>query len=73
MQLPNIMAFKENEKEYNYLKLNSYYFKELNRGEKNFNNFVTDMKVKYKERTTDKLASAIDNIEMVSSILDVFK
>ena len=37
MQLPNIMAFKENEKEYNYLKLNSYYFKELNRGEKNFN------------------------------------
>ena len=73
MQLPNIMAFKENEKEFNYLKANSAYFKDLNRGTKNFNNFVSEMKVKYKERTTDKLASAIDNMEMVTSILDVFK
>ena len=73
MQLPNIMAFKENIKEYDYLKANSDYFKDLNRGTKNFNNFVSEMKVKYKERTTDKLASAIDNMEMVTSILDVFK
>lgn len=73
MQLVNIVAFQENEKEYNYLKNNSWYYKDLNRGTKNFANFVADMKVKYKERTTDKLTNAIDNIEMVSSILDVFK
>lgn len=73
MQLPNIIAFKENEKEYNYLKQNSYYFKDLNRGTKNYNNFIQDMKVKYKERATDKLNNMIDNIDMISSVLDIFK
>ena len=73
MQLPNIIAFRENEKEYNYLKQNSWYFKDLNRGVKNYPQFVQDMKVKYKERTTDKLNNMIDNIDMISSVLDIFK
>ena len=73
MQLINIMAFRQNYKEYEYLKENSYFFKELNRGSKNYENFVNEMKVKYKERATDKLEQAMDSIDMVSSILDVLK
>ncbi len=46
MQLANIIAFRNNEKEFLYLKENSWYFKELNRGYKNFDNFAREMKVK---------------------------
>ena len=67
------MAFRQNYKEYEYLKENSYFFKDLNRGSKNYENFVSEMKVKYKERATDKLEQAMDSIDMVSSILDVLK
>ena len=73
MQLYNQIYFKNNIKEYNYLKENSWYFKYLNRGTKNYNDFVKDMKVKYKERATDKLSSAIDNIDIISSIIDTIK
>ncbi len=67
------MAFRENPKYYEYLKNNSYYFKALNRGSFDFKEFEREMKVKYKERATDKLSSAVENIELISSVLDVFK
>ena len=73
MQLQNQIYFKNNIKEYNYLKENSWYIKDLNRGIKNYEDFVKDMKVKYKERTTDKINSALDNIGVISSVLDVLK
>ena len=73
MQLQNQIYFKNNIKEYNYLKENSWYIKDLNRGIKNYEDFVKDMKVKYKERTTDKINSALDNISVISSVLDVLK
>ncbi len=73
MELANIIAFRENEKNYNYLKANSWYFKELNRRTKNYNDFATEMKAKYKERTSDKLVNVIDNIDMISSVLNVLK
>lgn len=71
MQLYNQISFKENIKEYNYLKLNSWYIKELNRGTKNYNDFVNDMKIMYKERATDKINNAIDNMNLITSVLDV--
>lgn len=67
------MAFRENPKSYDLLKQNSYYFKNLNRGVVDYKNFVSDMKVKYKERATDKLESIMDNMELVSSVLNVLK
>lgn len=73
MQLQNQIYFKNNIKEYNYLKENSWYIKDLNRGIKNYEDFVKEMKVKYKERTTDKINSALDNIGVISSVLDVLK
>lgn len=73
MQLQSQIAFRENQKEYNYLKANSYYFKDLNRGNIDFKRFSNEMKEKYKERPTDKLNSVIDNMELISSVLDVLK
>lgn len=73
MQLYNQIAFRENPKLYNYLKQNSYYFKNLNRDFMDYKIFEREMKNKYKERTTDKLTSAVENIELISSVLNIFK
>ena len=35
--------------------------------------FSRKMKEVYKERTTDKISSAIDGVEMISSIIDTIK
>lgn len=73
MQLFNIVSFKENRKEYELLKDNSWYIKDLNRGVKSFNTFVDEMKIKYKQRTTDKINNVIDNMDLINSFLDVLK
>ena len=67
------MSFRENPKMFELLKQNSYYFKGLNRGVVDYKKFVSDMKVKYKERVTDKLENIMDNMELVSSVLNVLK
>ena len=67
------MSFRENPKMFELLKQNSYYFKGLNRGVVDYKKYVSDMNVKYKERTSDKLESIMDNMELVSSVLNVLK
>ena len=56
-----------------FLRENSYWYKELNRSDSNFEYFVEDMKTKYHLTTIDKLNKTIDNINMIQSFLDVFK
>ncbi|MBQ6841490.1 MAG: hypothetical protein IJO63_05195 [Bacilli bacterium] len=51
----------------------SYWIKELNRNPDSFKLFQKQMKVIYKERPTDKINSAIDGIEMISSIIEATK
>ncbi len=65
--------FEKNRKLYNYLMLNSHYYKELDRGTITIKEFSDAMKEKYKERISDKLESAINSIELVSSVLDAIK
>jgi hypothetical protein len=57
----------------NFLRENSYWYKELNRNSNSFKYFVNDMKVKYKLTTSDKINRTIDNISMIQSFLDVLK
>ncbi|MBE6140812.1 MAG: hypothetical protein E7172_04690 [Firmicutes bacterium] len=73
MQLFDQIALKEDGKMYHYLQLNSWYIKDLNRGFKSFVDFKNEMNVKYKQRVTDKLDKAMENIELISSVLDVLK
>lgn len=67
------MQFRENVKSYRQLKENSYYFKELNRGLVDYKKFNEDMKIKYKERVTDKINNVVENMDLISSVLDVLK
>lgn len=73
MTTKDIIAFKNDPKSYELLKENSQYIKYLIRGEMNYEMFVKEMKSKYKERTSDKIEKVIDNIDLVSNILDIFK
>lgn len=73
MQVYLQIPFRENPKSYRQLKENSYYFKELNRGTINYKKFVEDMKIKYKERATDKINNVMENMDLISSVLDVLK
>ena len=73
MFLKDQISFRNNVNNYNYLQLNSWYYKELNRGIKNYSDFDKDMKIKYKKRTTDKINNTIDNIDIISSMLDIIK
>ena len=64
---------KQDPKLYNYLKENSYLIKEFNRNNITPDNFKKMMKEKYKERVSDKLLRTVDNIDIISSVLDIFK
>lgn len=56
-----------------FLRENSYWYKILNRNENAFNDFINEMKVKYKLTTTDKINRTIDGIGMLQSFLEVLK
>lgn len=63
----------EDKKMAELLKLNSYWYKELNRNSDQYKNFVGAMKEKYHLKMTDKINNAIDNIDIISGILDTLK
>lgn len=73
MQAHLKMAFLESPENYQLLKENSYYIKYLNRNQIDFKKFSQDMKEKYKKRPTDKLESLAENIDLITSILNVLK
>lgn len=73
MQLDLIMKIKNDKKMYELLKQNSYWIKELNRNPDSYKRFVAEMKAKYRLRTTDKISDAIDNIDLITTVLDTLK
>jgi hypothetical protein len=73
MQLEIQLKLQQDPKMANYLKQNSEWYKYLNRNPLNYNNFVKTMKEQYKIRTTDKIGEIVDNIDLVSNILNVLK
>lgn len=73
MQMRALLELKKDKKMWELLKLNSYYVKELNRDANNVKRFKEDMKIKYKLRTTDKISDAIDNIDLISNVLNALK
>ena len=38
-----------------------------------YKKFVDDMKIRYKERVTDKINNVVENIDLISSVLNVLK
>lgn len=50
-----------------------YWYKKLNRNPNIYNEFVNDMKEKYKLTTTDKLNKTLNSISMLQTFLEVLK
>lgn len=56
-----------------YLKENSGWYKYLNRTPLNYDKFVKTMKEQYKIRATDKIGEVVENIDLISNILNIIK
>ena len=54
-----------------YLRENSNWYKKLNRDPNSYNEFVKDMKVKYKLRTIDKIDNFVDTVDLVTKIINI--
>lgn len=68
MDLSIQFKIKNTKNYYNYLKDNSYWFKELNRSSSNYNNFDNFVKDKYRLRVVDKIKDGVDAIDTISTI-----
>ena len=73
MQLNLFRKINQDPKQKQFLRENSYWYKYLNRTNISYKYFIEDMKHKYKLTNTDKLNRLINNINTISSFLDVLK
>ena len=73
MEIRVQLAIKKKKDYYKYLMENSFWIKDLNRNANNFNKFEEYIKEKYKLRITDRVSSAIDNVELISNVIDALK
>ncbi len=73
MQLETQASLNKDTKMANYLKDNSFWYKELNRNSQNYKKFTNFIKEKYKLKTSDRITGLIDDIEIVNSVLNVIK
>lgn len=56
-----------------FLRENSNYYKELNRGTITYEEFVSIMKKKYKLRAIDKFDNVVDTVDIVTKIISISK
>ena len=63
-----LLILKNKKNYYNYFKENSFMIKQINRAG-NLKEFEEFIKNKYHLRVTDKVSSAIDNIDLISELL----
>lgn len=73
MQLEIQLKIQQNPKMTKFLNENSEWYKYLNRSPLNFNKFVEIMKEQYKLRTTDKINEVVENMDLISNILNIIQ
>lgn len=73
MQLATLYALKNDVKMRNFLHENSDWYKHLNRDASNYQKFIKTMKKQYKLNPTDKISSALDNIDLISTVIQTIK
>lgn len=56
-----------------FIRENPIWYKKLNRNPDLFNEFVLDMKDKYKLKTSDKINKTLNSISMMQTFLEVLK
>lgn len=70
MPLEIQFKLKENPLYIKYLRENNIWYKKLSRDPNLFNEFVNEMKAKYKLRTTDKIEKIVDTVDLVSNLFN---
>lgn len=73
MDLNTLYSLKKDENMHKYLRDNSHWYKYLNRSGSNYNLFKNAMKKQYRLGITDKISDTIENIDMITSILNTIK
>ena len=73
MELELLYKIKNNQKHYDYLRTHSYWYKYLNRDSLNYKAFLNDYKKYNREITTNKVNDTINNIDMMTNILNVLE
>ena len=73
MDLYTINYIKNNPLIYNYLRENSTWYKELNRGSDVLKIIEEEAKKFYKQTPEDKIEKLSRNIELITSFIDVIK
>ena len=73
MDINTIRYIKTNPLIYNYLRENSYWYKELNRGSDVLKQIEEEAKRFYKQTPEDKMEKLSKNIKMISTFMDVLK
>ncbi|HHT38366.1 MAG TPA: hypothetical protein GXZ95_02990 [Mollicutes bacterium] len=73
MNLDVQFKLKSNSNYQRYIRENSHWYKELNRNPERFNDFVSEMKERYRLRPTDKIVDIASKLELVKTFLSVLK
>ncbi len=73
MEVSVALKIRENKKLYEYLKRHSYYYIKLNRNKDHYEELLKEFKKYNREENMNKINDAIDNAEMISSILKIME
>lgn len=73
MQTKLKIIIDSNENYKKYLRYNSYWYKILNRDPNKINDFIKEVKERYKLRVTDKIENIMDKMSMVSKFINVLR
>ena len=73
MKKETLEVIRNNPIIYQYLRDNSSWYKELNRNSNVVDNILKEAKKCYKVRGIDKLERAIEQIDMITTFMDVLK
>ena len=56
-----------------YIRTNSYWYKILNRNPNEIDNFIKEVKEKYKLRMSDRINDIVDKIDMINRFISVLR
>ena len=73
MSLETQFTLKNNEQYITYLRSHSYWYKELNRNPEKLRDFIEEVRIFYKLRTSDRIEKAIETVEFLESILSTMQ
>lgn len=71
MEFITQMKLREDPLYIKFIRENSEWYKILNRNPEMFSKMVSEMKEKYKLRTTDKINNIVDSVDLITKFIQV--